>query len=172
MLPTCLSLGTCAEETKRNERTISSLSQCTPYEETHRHSPSPPTILPSLLPAGGEWASKCWKAPGLGSCSGRAGRAWVLSIETSTHSNPSYPWTYLPPGISGEKKKKKVIHWSEQRGGSRGSPLAHWGIGNFSVGHFISSRALFLLLIFPPSWMSWFISTSKGAFPELPGNFV
>lgn len=88
----------------------------------------------------------------------REGRIpWVLSIETSALPNPSNPWTYLPTGISEPKKKKKVIHWSEQRGGSRGSPLAHWGTGNLSVGHFVSLGAFFFFFIlvewvdlFPP----------------------
>lgn len=135
-----------------------------------RHSPSPPTILPSMLPAGGEWASKCWKAPRLGSCSGRAGRAWVLSVETSTHSNPSNPWTYLPPGISGEKKSDPLIRAEGRKQGVSFSPLRNRKFLSRTFHKLQSS--FFSLLIFPPSWMSWFISTSKGAFPELPGNFV
>lgn len=61
----CLSMGTCAEETKRNELTISSVSQWIPYEETHL-----PHTLTFTNPPFLWWrvASK-----DLAYCSGRAG---------------------------------------------------------------------------------------------------
>lgn len=48
-------------------------------------------------------APKCPKAPGLGSLLSDGRTARGLPVETSRGSNPSNIWTYLPPGISGEK---------------------------------------------------------------------
>lgn len=120
-------------------------------KSTARHSPS--IILPSVLPAGGEWGSQMLESP----------RTWLIAQGGQdsmgphhTNINKFQPKQSPELAVSRDLRRKRGP-LDQSRGEETGSPSAHWGRGNCSVEHFISLRVL---------KMSWFISTSKGSFPN------